>query len=848
MSKLYIRNLLVGLSFIVILTSAVNSAFGPSGPYANAPGEPSTCTSCHGGSLITSGTNWNRVLLKGDFTGNGYIPDSTYNITISHKQTGIKKFGFLTTVLDLNNNPVGTLTAVGSRNSKFTATISGQTRQYIQHTNAGTSTVATDSTNWTFQWKAPSNNVGKVKFYVIVMSTNDNGSSDAGDQIHAKTFEISPSTLLPVATASIGSAPYCTNTSIQLNGSGTNSPTTYTWKLTGGNPSSSSSQNPTVSYLSPGVKQAILTVKNAKGTSEPDTVTFTVLAQPSASIVNGSTGSVCQGDSLLLTANTGASITYQWQHNNATTRSVYVKDTSIQYRVKVTSSTSGCSNTSGPFKLSWYPKPSISISRSGNSDSICSPGTVTFTASGANLDSVIWYRNGVVVQRSKSLTYDHTTNTDVNIYAIGKSINKCVTAQSNSISLKYFKKLMPKAISISKTTSSIHLAWDNEKEIVFVQYSLNKINFQSPDSDSTLNITGLNPATKYDITIRSFQPGPCGYTDTTVSVTTNACSNLAYIVDFNDRTCKGNQMNVRLLELYKSKYSVSFNNGQFSQDTTYQFTPNASDTLIITIVDSLSPTCPPIVEKIPYTIDEPVDNSTASTAKSIGSCSNSYKMTLPSGYISYEFYKNNVLVQTTPDSFYTFQSLVSGDQLTAIGKFNSCSKSYGPVSYTLYPAADAGFGYTRNWKEYTFNADNDTMSVYKWTVNTTQIGSTNTFKRDMSDYNNSNITLKLYVKNSRGCEDSTTQTVIVPNLTSINDVLSGALKVYPNPIVDQLSIEATVDSYTVIILDHNGREVYRINGDKSGLLINAKDLAAGIYHVRIVTENNEYYGGTYIKQ
>lgn len=847
MRKLYIRNLLIGLSFIIILSSAMMSGNGPGGGYSNAPNE-SNCTSCHGGSVKTVGNNWKRVHLYGDFTGNGYIPDSTYNITISHKQVGKSKFGFTTTVLDQNNSPVGTLTAVGSRNSKTTTTVSGQTRQYIQHTSTGTASVATDSTNWTFQWKAPSTNVGKVKFYVIVMSTNSNSSSDQGDSVYAKTFEIAPSSLLPVATASVSSGPYCTNTGIQLSGSGTNSPTSYSWRLTGGNPSTSSSQNPSVSYLSPGVKQAILTVKNAKGTSEPDTVSFTVLAQPSASIINGASGSVCENDSLLLTANTGASITYQWQHNNATSRSVYVKDTSLQYRVKVTSSTSGCSNTSGPFKLSWYPKPTISISRSGNSDSICAPGTVTFTASGTNLDSVIWYSNGVVVQRSKSLTYNHTTNLNASVYAIGKSVNRCLSAQSNTISLTFFKKLLPKAISVSKTTSSIHLAWDNEAPIVFVQYSLNKVNFSSPDTDSTLNLLNLNPSTKYDITIRSFQPGPCGYSDTTISVTTNACSNLAYIVDFNDRTCKGNSMNVRLLDLYKSKYSVSFNNGQFSQDTIYQFTPNSSDTLVITIIDSLSPTCPPIIEKIPFTIDEPVDNSTASTAKTIGSCLNAYTMTLPGGYLSYEFYKNNVLIQTTPDSTYTFQGLASGDQLTATGKFNSCSKTYGPVSFTLYPAAVATYGYTRNWKEFTFTADDDTMSVYKWTVNSNQIGSTATFKRDMSDFNNSNISLKLYVQNSRGCEDSTTQTVFVPNLTNINDVLNGALKVYPNPIVDELRIEADVDSYTVVIIDQHGREIQRMNGTRAGLIINAKDWAAGVYHVRISTEGQEYYGGTYIKQ
>lgn len=823
------------------------NASGPTGGNTNAPNE-SNCTTCHGGSLITSGTNWNRVLLKGNFTGNGYIPDSTYDITISHKQSGIVKFGFQVTVLDKSNSPCGTLTAVGSRNGKTTAIVGGQTRQYIEHTSSGTSSVATDSTNWTFQWKAPSTLVGNVTFYVVVMSTNNNGTDDPGDQIYSKSFQIGPSSLLPKATPTMGSAPYCTNTPIQFNGSGTNSPTNYIWKFPGGNPANSTSQNQSVTYGSPGTKQAILTLKNAKGTGEPDTISFTVAAQPSAAIINGSAASVCQGDSMLLSANTGTSITYQWQHNLATARSIYVKDTSITYKVKVTSSTSGCTNFSGPFRLSWYPKPTISIARSGNSDSVCLPVNVTLTASGANLDSVIWYKDNVIVQRSKSLTYNYTGNINASFKAVGKSANKCITAFSNTIDLTTFKKLLPKAISISKTTSTINLAWDNEAAISFVHYSTNKINFLPATTDSTLTLTGLSPATKYDITIRSFQPGPCGYSDTTVSVITNACSNLSYIIDFTDRTCKGNTMIARVLDLYKSKYSISFNNGQFAQDSTYQFTPTKSDTLIITIVDSLSPTCPPIVEKIPYTIDIPVDNSTASTAKTVKSCSPSYSMSLPKGYISYEFYKNSALVHQSTDSTFTFTGLATGDQLIAIGRSNTCAKQYGPVDYIVYPKAISGFGYTRAWKDYTFTANDDTMSLYKWTVGTTQIGNAKTFVRNMSDYNNSNISLQLYVENSKGCADSSIQTVIIPNLTSITDVLSGAVKVYPNPIGEQLHIEGSLNSYIVVILDQQGREIYSEAGDSNGLVINSSEWAAGIYHVRIITEGAEYYGGTYVKK
>lgn len=843
MKKLYVRNFIVGLAFIVSLSSAIMNQSGPGGGYTAAPSE-SNCTSCHSSSIVTSGTLWNAVRLTGNFTGNGYIPDSTYDLMVSFKQTGKVKFGFQVTVLDANNLPTGTLTAVGSRTSKVTKLFGTNTRQYIQHTVSGTSQISTDSTNWQFTWKAPSSNIGKVKFYVVVMATNNNNSDDAGDIVYSKSFEISPSTLLPVADISTNTSPLCQNNSIQLNGSGTNSPSTFSWKLTGGVPSTSSSQSPVVTYSTPGTKQAILTVKNSKGFSLPDTFNFTVLASPSASITNGSAGSVCKGDSLLLIANFNTGLTYQWQHNNATTRSVYVKDTAT-YRVKVSNS-SGCSTMSGPYKLSWFGTPTVSLSRSGTSDSVCSPAQITFTASGNLIDSVLWYTNGSISARNKSLTNVQTITKNTSVNAIVKSVNGCKSSVSNTINLTAFNKARLGSVSYNKTTSTINLSWTKPAQIVIVQYALNKINYQSTSSDTTLNLSGLSPNTKYDITLRTFQSGPCGVNDTTISITTNACSNLAYSVDFIDRTCQGNQLDARITGLYKAKYSVSFNGGAYSHDTTYQFTPTQSDTLLISIIDSLSPTCPAIVEKHGYTIDQPIDLSTASTAKSVNSCVASYTMKVMPGYTFYDYYKNNVLVNTTSDSSYVFTGLQTGDQLTARGRVNSCSKTYGPHTFTLNAPAQSAYTYSRDWKTYTFTATNNGNAVYLWKAGTVQLGNTASFSRDMSDYNNSTVDVKLITQTSAGCVDSSSQSIIVPNLSSIKMLGADQVRVYPNPFGNQLRVETSGDVFAIKVIDHLGRAIYsdEISG---GTFINTGSWSAGVYHIVLTDGQGESMQMTYIK-
>jgi hypothetical protein len=106
--------------------------------------------------------------------------------------------------------------------------VGGKTRYYIGQTTTGSARVATDSTAWTFKWKAPSTNVGKVKFFTTVNATNNNGS-DNGDYIYKKDFTITPSTLLSVASAKIADPVTCSN-GTKFSGSATNNPTAYLWE------------------------------------------------------------------------------------------------------------------------------------------------------------------------------------------------------------------------------------------------------------------------------------------------------------------------------------------------------------------------------------------------------------------------------------------------------------------------------------------------------------------------------------------------------------------------------------------------------------------------------------------
>ena len=129
-----------------------NSSGAPAG-YTNSPADGQNCTHCMGGSA-SAVTGW----VTSDVPATGYLPGSTYTITVT--ATGSGKKGFEVSPQDLAGNLVGTLVA-GSGN-KLTG--SGK---YVTHSSA----VNTNPAVWHLQWTAPAGGAGDVTFYASIAIT-----------------------------------------------------------------------------------------------------------------------------------------------------------------------------------------------------------------------------------------------------------------------------------------------------------------------------------------------------------------------------------------------------------------------------------------------------------------------------------------------------------------------------------------------------------------------------------------------------------------------------------------------------------------------------------------------------
>lgn len=186
---------------LLLITGQLAYTYSNSAPpsgYTNAPGE-SNCTSCHTSTLITSGTLWSNITLTTTVSLSSLQPNTTYPISLTFSDPVNTKYGFelvaLPTSATASTPGIGNLVTTNTQTEVNTS--SG--RQYMSHSALGTA-APTNTKTWTFNYTTPTSFSGGINFYVVVNSTDDDGSN-SGDQIYAKVFS---STVLPVKWLSYG--------------------------------------------------------------------------------------------------------------------------------------------------------------------------------------------------------------------------------------------------------------------------------------------------------------------------------------------------------------------------------------------------------------------------------------------------------------------------------------------------------------------------------------------------------------------------------------------------------------------------------------------------------------------
>jgi len=844
MKKILIILFCCGL--VIISFNSISYSSGPGGGYTNAPNE-ANCTSCHSGTL-NRGSFASAFELTGDFTGGGYLPDSTYKITIKHAQSGVTRYGFQVTVLDKSNKSAGDLTRTSNRTQKRTKVVNGNTRQYIEHTSTGTSKTGTNKVDWTFEWEAPSSNIGDVTFYAALNAAN--GSGTGGDSIYAKKFIIKPSSLLPQAQIVTSDTNICALSVASFTAGGTGSPTSYEWTFAGGSPSVSTKKDPKVNYNRAGTYLARLRVTSSKGRSDWDTVEIKVNQAPSA-FISGGNRAICKGDSVKLSVGAISGHKYLW-NNKEITSSIWVKEPG-KYYVIVTSPL-GCNRVSNEITVSYRGVPSTNLTSSLSNDSTCAGSLVSLNAS-QGYDSFAWYKNDQFVAGTDTNIYQFNLSQSGKFKLKVQDANGCWSEFSDTLDLTAVERLSaPKMKCKEKTPNSVTWEWEPVPQYQGFQVSNDGQVWNDPSSGS-FNRThlrqSLSPDTDYKLYVRAKDAAPCFYSPVSSLVCrTGTCDSITVQLDYKSDVCKGEDVEVKVQGLNGQKFALYFENGDAFTDSVFQFTPQISKKYALELEDSTNLGCPPAQYFIDVTVHE-IEQLRLETQKPTNTfCTyDTVRFNASSGNDIYRFFVNGQLRMTSSDSFYYENTFQDGDSAFVDVEKGACKARSEQIYLNVVPNPDASFNFTRSGSIYDFNPSITNYQKYFWEFGD---GFTSVLMQPTHDYKSSagkSVSVSLNVTDNSNCLNDTTQLIELPDFTGVEELLHAGLKVYPSPVTDRLNIESSTNSaFCVEIISLNARVLKYECAEFGKLIVDTQDLVSGLYIVRIKDEAGGSYDWKLMKE
>jgi FlgD Ig-like domain len=168
-----------------------------------AAAEPN-CTACHSTFPVNTPGATLEILDIPQF----YLPDSTYPVRVRLSSTfaGQRRWGFqITAVRESNGQGAGTWDIAGVAGIQIVNGTGGfSTRRYVEHATGGTFAGNVGPVEWTFRWRAPNADQGRIFFFAAGNAANNNGAN-TGDHIYTMrdTINIHPLLDVPGPVASL---------------------------------------------------------------------------------------------------------------------------------------------------------------------------------------------------------------------------------------------------------------------------------------------------------------------------------------------------------------------------------------------------------------------------------------------------------------------------------------------------------------------------------------------------------------------------------------------------------------------------------------------------------------------
>ncbi|MFY0672704.1 MAG: T9SS type A sorting domain-containing protein [Bacteroidia bacterium] len=842
--------LVVGLVFVV--QQVISYTNNPPVRTTGAPNE-GNCTSCHTGTAITSGTNYNDLEITTNMSNDEYLPDSVYDITISYSESGRSKFGFMATVLETTNDTKsGDITITNStRTAKSSANIGGNSREYVYHRGSGTS--GTGTISWDFEWKAPAINQGDVKFYVALNSTNNN-NSDGGDKIILKEFEFEPSKDLPTASITTNESSICIGDTLLIDGSKSKNAQSFSW-IVNGQAWTNNNKDSIIKavWSKSGTFNIRLTTSNNLGNSIEERLRITVLESPADTISILGNDTICAGDTTTLTATSGAK-SYLWS-NNSTSQAIEVTKSGTYYAV--IESSNGCKSKTKEIDINVVSKPQLSIGFIGN-DTICEVDSVRLFAT-TNLSNYTYKSAGaVLLNTNKDSSELKVAPGEYAITATAQSKQGCISEPSNTIKLVVAPQIIAPTISCANVgIEKLTAQWQETPNILDYEISLDSghtwLNINGTNSHT---VNGLSFSKKVSFWLRGKTAGQCDYTTiSTKECKTQSCFNVSYDL-VNNSACTNQQQGVvEFNNLNLANYSISFNGEAESSNSTFIYSVGdfslGENIVNVSFIDSNALSCPAFDTTLIISVKQ----------------APSPKVLTEWGQVDGE---NRICLNAAPKvlegndveggiPYADRQWTGNGVRLLTGNSFEFDPNAAGAAKHVLEYTVTSINGCTAfaydtiivdSTKEvsFTFSADQRLVSFNTAIKGTTEV---------TWDFGDGNMSNKLNPTHYYGTDG--TYTVVLKTTDSSNvcdqvsftddvSVIGGSigersiqLEAFPNPFSEEINLKFNKQGdYQIELLNANGAVVYNSIVNATNYSIKTSYLSRGVYLLRVSTKNRIY--------
>lgn len=398
-------------------------------------------TFCNGGSVVlnaNTGTGltyqWSNGTNISGATSASYTATTAgvYTVTVSNGSCNATSTA---TTVTVNPVPAATITAGGA-----TTFCAGGSVTLNANTGSGL----------TYQWQNGANtiagatagiyNATATGSYTVTVS---NGSCNATSTVTTVTVNALPAAAITAATDTT----FCAGDSVKLNA---NTGTGFTYQWVNGSINIAGATN--ASYTANAAGVYLVNVTNAGCTAASNTKTITVNALPTATVTPATATTFCAGGSVVLNANTGTGLTYQWKQNGTAiagaTANNYTAVANGSYTVTVANA-NNCKATATAQTVVVNPLPTATIAVSG------------MTLSVGSFSTYQWYKNNQAITGATAQTYTVTQN---GIYYAAVTDNNGCVNNSNTVNIT---NLGVETVNSSKNAVTVYP--NPAQEVVYIK-------------------------------------------------------------------------------------------------------------------------------------------------------------------------------------------------------------------------------------------------------------------------------------------------------------------------------------------------------------------------------------------